>query len=163
MRNFQYCIQNGTQLYCWSPLQYCMRLGTQLHWSSPLNTFDGWLMLVWAWRGLESRLRQTAKVNLYHVTNFPLYLSFTVYYSDLHRNEQFHASFILNNCFELFLSPIFWTWEIVTWNLRLTFDVIREPDSKSIWCFTLKIGGIHLWLCDDRTDNSRLEWLSFFI
>ena len=40
-------------------------------------TSKGAIYLVW--RHLESRLRQTANVNLYHVSKFSLYLSFSVH------------------------------------------------------------------------------------
>ena len=62
--------------------------------------------VVQACRKRDSRLRQTANANLYHVTKFPLYLSFTVHYFYTYISS-FTQFLIHENCFELFLSAHF--------------------------------------------------------
>ena len=63
-----------------------------------------------------------AKANLYHVTKFPHYVSFTVHYFYT-QISSFKQLFIHKNCFELFLSAHFLFCEIL--NLNLTFAICR--------------------------------------
>ena len=70
------------------------------------------------WLPISSRLRQTANANLYHVTKFPLYFSFTVHYFYTWISS-FTQFCIHKNRFEPFLSAHFLFWEIL--NLNLTF------------------------------------------
>ena len=53
---------------------------------------------------------------MYHLTNFPLYLSFTVHYFYT-KISSFKQLFILKNCFELFYPLFFLFWEILNLNL----------------------------------------------
>ena len=71
----------------------------------------------------------TANVNLYHLTKFSLYLSFTVYYLNktISRFTLVSSINIVLNSFYLF---IFYFQDIL--NLKLTFVVCRERDSKSL-------------------------------
>ena len=64
------------------------------------------------------RLTFTPNVNLYHVTEFPPLLSFTVYYF---HSKISYASFIHKNCSGQLLSAYFLFWQIL--NLNLTFAV----------------------------------------
>ena len=64
----------------------------------------------------------TSNANLYHVTKFPLYLSFTVHYFYT-KISSFTHFFIHKNCFEPFLTAHFLFLEI--FNLNLTFAVCR--------------------------------------
>ena len=70
----------------------------------------------------DSRLRQTANVNLYHMTKFPPYFQFTLYcfYTKI---SQFYASCNHRNRTGLFFICLIWFWEIL--NLSLTFAVCR--------------------------------------
>ena len=62
--------------------------------------------------------RETAIVNLYHVTKFPLYLSFTVHYFYTYISS-FAQFFSHKNCFEQYLYAVhFLFWEILNLNLR---------------------------------------------
>ena len=77
----------------------------------------------------DSRLRQTANVNLYHVTKFPLifrYFPFTLYcfYTKI---SQFYASCNQRNRTGLFFICLIWFGEIL--NLSLTFAVCGKLES----------------------------------
>ena len=62
--------------------------------------------------------RETAIVNLYHVTKLPLYLSFTVHYFYTYISS-FAQFFSHKNCFEQYLYAVhFLFWEILNLNLR---------------------------------------------
>ena len=61
--------------------------------------------------------RETANVNLYHVTKFPLYLSFTVHYFYTYISS-FAQFFSHKNCFEQYLYAVhFLFWEILNLNM----------------------------------------------
>ena len=68
---------------------------------------------------------QTANANLYHVTKFSLYLSFTVHYFYTKINS-FTQFSIRKNSFELFLSAHFRFLEILNLNLTFAFFRMRE-------------------------------------
>ena len=72
-------------------------------------------------REIQSHLRQTAKVNLYHVTKFPYYLSFTV-----HCN---YSNYIHKDCSELFLSLVLYFGNFSTsiWNVTLNLSNSIAP------------------------------------
>ena len=74
--------------------------------------------------------RQTANVNLYHVTKFSNYLSFTVHYNCT-KIGKIHANSMHKNCFKLFLSAYFSFWKFL--NMNLTFAVHACLISLMIW------------------------------
>ena len=84
-----------------------------------LHIFENFVYLM---RDLESRIRQTANVNLYHVTNFPLTLRFTVHYLYL-KISSFALVLSIKiglNCFYL---HVVYIEKLSTWIWRLPFAV----------------------------------------
>ena len=86
-------------------------------------------------------------MNLYHLTKFPLYLSFTVHYNyPVHESQQVYANSIHKNCFKLFLYAHFSFWKFFYLNLTLAamlnlsitpyhaFRIVRETDA--FWWLT---------------------------
>ena len=72
---------------CYILRQKLLHFGLMLHFASKLVTFRvnvtfcvNCYILRRNRLSISSRLRQTANNNLYHLTKFPLYLSFTVHY-----------------------------------------------------------------------------------
>ena len=65
------------------------------------------------------------------MTNFPLYLSFTVHYFYA-QISSFTQSFIHKNCFWALLSTLFLFWEIFRGNFQLEPDVCRSPYTWSL-------------------------------
>ena len=77
----------------------------------------------------DSRLRQTANVNLYHVTKFPLifrYFPFTLYcfYTKI---SQFYANCNQRNRTGLFFICLIWFWEILNLSLTLSNSKLLTP------------------------------------
>ena len=72
------------------------------------------------WRGLASRLRQTANVKLYHVIKFPLYLRlrFIISTHNLVVSRNFLSTRIVLSCFYLL---IFYFKKFLPWIKRLLF------------------------------------------
>ena len=76
--------------------------------------------------------RETANVNLYHVTKFPLYLSFTVHYFYTYISS-FAQFFSHKNCFEQYLYAVhFLFWEILNLNLRYGPNI--NDEAKGLIC-----------------------------
>ena len=77
-----------------------------------------------------SRLRQTENANLYQVTKFSFYLSFTVHYFNT-QISSFTQFFIHKNCFELFLSA--------------HSSILRNSQLESDVCCLLKLSNFTLY------------------
>ena len=97
--------------------------------------------LICYWRDLEWRLRQTANVNLYHVTKSSLYLRFTVHYFYPIFVASFCCWIYCNNCLVQFLSACFLFWESL--NLILTFVTsvtlrLRANRRNIVGCYMLR-------------------------
>ena len=76
--------------------------------------------------------RETANMNLYHVTKLPLYLSFTVHYFYTYISS-FAQFFSHKNCFEQYLyAAHFLFWEILNLNLRYGPDI--KDKAKGLIC-----------------------------
>ena len=87
-----------------------------------------WIYIYIFFRGFKHRVnqerllrwRQTTNVNLYRVTKFSIYLSFTVHHNYT-KIGRFTPILSILNCFTLFLSAHFSFWKFL--NLNLTFAV----------------------------------------